>query len=111
MAKVDEIYIGSDLKLNVHIEPIGTFDMDSFNFSVKLVAYSPFGKSDKSVTISKDKATRLDNGDYMVWCNTQELGLGHLYAIITCLVPDAQIGKNRTEIVRVDTNIDIIDVE
>ena len=111
MGRQDVIYLGSDLKLNVHIEPIGSFDMDSFDFTVKLVAYSPFEKTDKSVIIAKDKATRLDNGNYMVWCNTQELGLGHLYAIVTCLVPDAQIGKNRTEIVRVDTNIDITDVE
>lgn len=101
----DDIYRGSDVKLNVHVDPFGGFSMSDYNFSVEL-----FTGKGKIITIDKSEAKKLDNDNYMVVCNSTPLGLGRIIGLVRCEIPDSDFEElKRIEIVRVDTGINIID--
>lgn len=104
MGRADEIYLGSDVKLNVHVERMGDVPMSKYHFTVDVFA----GKSN-TITIDKSEAKQIDDDNYMVCFNSSALGLGRIIAIVKCEIPDEEIkGHKRTEIVRVDTGLNII---
>lgn len=104
MARENVIYLGSELKFNVHIEPIGNVSMSDYDFMVELFT----GKS-RTVTIKKEDALFVDKDNYKVKADTETLGIGRVIALVTCLIPDADFDDGvRTEILRIDTGIDIV---
>jgi hypothetical protein len=61
------------------------------------------------VLLPKDKTVRLDANNYLLPLDTQELGHGVIKIKLTAFLPDKDFVDNiRTEVVFIDTNIEII---
>lgn len=99
----DSVFLGTELKLNVHIEPMGDLTMDDYNFEVEVYC-SPV----RPIHILKEDAVRIDSDNYVVLVDTNVLGAGDLKCKVTAYVPDEDFDDHlRTEVLCVDTGIDI----
>lgn len=97
-------FIGTELKLNIHIEPIGDTTMDDYNFEVEVYC-SP----KRPIIIPKANAIRIDSDNYVVLVDTNVVGAGDLKCKVTAQVPDGDFPDLiRTEVVCIDTGINII---
>ncbi len=104
MNKANNPFIGTDLKLNIHIDPIGEITMDDYDFEVEM--YCSLGKS---IIIPKSAAKRVDENNYMVVVETGKIGAGDLKCKVTAHVPDGDFPDQlRTEVACIDTQITII---
>lgn len=100
------IFIGTELKLNINIKPIGQVTMDDYDFEVEV-----YGPSKIPVIIPKSKAIRVDNSNYIVLVDTNTTKTGALKCKVKALIPDEDFhDKLRTEIVCIDTGINVIKI-
>ena len=99
-----EVFLGTELKLNINIEPIGTVTMDTYNFEVEVYC-SP----KKTIIVKKNDAIRIDESNYVILIDTNVVGAGDLKCKVTAQVPDADFSDMiRTEVMAMDTGIKII---
>lgn len=104
MATENNIFIGTELKLNINIEPIRTVTMDSYDFEVEVYC-SP----KKTIIVKKNDAIRIDESNYVILIDTNVVGAGDLKCKVTAQIPDADFSDMiRTEVVAMDTGIKII---
>ena len=65
--KNESPFIGTELKLNIHIEPIGDTTMDDYDFEVEV-----FCSPKKPIIIPKENTIRVDNNNcncsISSWC-------------------------------------------
>lgn len=100
----NNIFIGTELKLNINIEPIGSTTMDNYDFEVEV-----YCSIKRIVTIQKKDAIRIDESNYVVLVDTKETGAGDLKCRVTAHIPDDDFADGfRTEVVGLDTGINII---
>ena len=99
----DRVFSGSTIKLNVSIDPIGRMSMEDYDFTVEILTTAA-----KSVSVPKAEAIRVDKNNYIVAADTSALGVGRLKCKVTALIPDEDLGGLRTEVVVVDTGIEIV---
>lgn len=100
------VFLGTELKLNLHIEPIKDLTMKDYDFTVE--AYC---SSRKSLVLKKvgSNIKELDSNNYILLINTAEVGPGILKCKVTALLPDTDFKDNiRTEVSIIDTGIEII---
>ena len=101
---VTEVFLGTELKLNVNIEPIGTVTMDSYDFEIEVYC-SP----KRTINVQKNEAIRIDESNYVILVDTNVVGAGDLKCKITAHIPDGDFpDRKRTEVSAVATNIKII---
>lgn len=99
-----EVFLGTELKLNVNIEPIGDVTMDNYEFEIEVYC-SP----KKSIIIPKENTIRVDSDNYVVLVDTNIVGAGDLKCKVTAQVPDGDFPDQlRTEVVCIDTGINIV---
>mgnify|MGYP006976591296 CR=1 FL=1 len=104
MATDNNIFIGTELKLNINIEPMGEFTMDDYDWSVDV-----YCSTKRVVTIAKRDAIRIDKNNYVLLVDTEELGAGDVKCKITAYVPDFDFPDTlRTEVSMIDTGINVI---
>lgn len=97
-------FIGTELKLNVNIEPMGELTMDSYDFEVEVYC-SP----KKTIVTPKSNMIRTDENNYIVLVDTAIVGAGDLKIKVTAYIPDADFPDMlRTEVVAIDTGINIV---
>ena len=104
MAK-QRVIIGTELKLNIAIEPIGEIHASSYDFNVE------FYCSTKRVkTITKQELLPIDDDNFIACLDTSEVGAGELKCKITAYIPDEDFTDDglRTEVLEIITNYDII---
>ena len=95
---------GTEIKLNIHHDPIDGLTMDDYAFEVSLYC-SPR----KTVVVSKADLRREDENNYIVALDTAEVGSGDLKCRTTSYIPDGDFPDNlRTEIVEIDTEMTIV---
>lgn len=103
--KATRVFRGSDLKLNIHIEPLGGLTMDDYEWYVEC-----YCSNETPIKITKEQARRVDESNFIIALNTQQLSIGPLKCVITAYIHDEDFDdKLRTEISRVNTNIIIVD--
>lgn len=101
---METIGLGTELKLNINIEPLGDITMDDYDFEVDI-----YCSLKRVQTIVKDDAIRVDENNYIVCIDSSLLGHGDLKAKITARIPDGDFDDNyRTEVVYLNTDITII---
>lgn len=99
-----KIFLGTELKLNINIEPMGEFTMDDYDWSVDVYCLTK-----RAVTISKRDAIRIDKDNYVLLVDTEELGVGDVKCKITAYIPDFDFPDTlRTEVSMIDTGINVI---
>lgn len=110
------VFLGTEIKLNIHIDPIGDLTMADYDFTVE--AYC---STKKSLIINKSKesndprvipVTGVDEkpNDYIILIDTSEVGTGNLKCKVTAYIPDPDFGleETRTEVSIIDTGIEIV---
>lgn len=101
-----KIFIGTELKLNINIEPIDNLTMDDYDFVIEV--YS--GSSRKSgIVIKKEEAKKVDSNNYIICFDTAALGAGKVMCKIIAQIPDGDFADGkRTEITEIATGIEAI---
>lgn len=102
----NKIFLGTELKLNINIEPIDHTSMDDYDFKVEV-----YSSSQNSITVLKRDAIRVDENNYIILVDTLRLGLGNIKCKITAYIPDEDFASDftRTEVVCINTNIKIVE--
>lgn len=104
MAINNRCYLGTELKLNLSIDPIGSAHMSSYDFVVDV-----FCNPTKSLMIEKAKANKVDDDNYILCIDSNAIGKGKVKVKVTAYIPDTDFEDgSRTEIMIVDTGISII---
>lgn len=99
----NKVFIPTELKLNVHIEPMGNLTMDDYNFEVEVYC-SPV----RPIKVNKSDALRIDSDNYVVLVDTKVVGAGDLKCKVIAYIPDGDFPDSlRTEVVCIDTEIDV----
>lgn len=116
MGKVIE---GTELKLQVSVEPMGDLTLADFDFEIHLVGggfkktkltFEKIGKAtETNHKISKGLTIAEDGKSCIVAFNTADLGVGSVVAQVKAYIPDAAFeDRTRTEITELKTGIDIV---
>lgn len=102
---MEDIIRGTDLKFNLHVEPLDGVSMEDYDFSVQ--AYC--GQKRRSYTVDKADCYKEDADNYTVEIDTTPLDLGRLTIDVTVYLPDYKMPDSiRTEVLRFDTGLNII---
>lgn len=104
----DIVFLGTEIKLNIHIDPIDDLHMSDEEFLFIVEAYC---SSKSYIKIHKDEAIKVNNSDddYIVLIDTLKLGTGTLKCKVVVTLPDTDFKDgDRTEVTIIDTGINII---
>lgn len=89
--------LGTELELNLHLDPIGGLHMSEYDFEVALFVYT-----NRKVAISKSRVKKVDDDNYLVIVEKEDalkLGRGKINAEITAHIPNSNFSDGyRTEI-------------
>lgn len=100
----NKVFLGTELKLNINIEPIGDVTTDDYDFEVEI-----YCSSKKVVDITKKEAIRVDSNNYIILIDTNVVGAGDLKCKVIAHIPDSDFADGlRTEISIIDTGINIV---
>lgn len=111
----EKVFLGTELKINIHIDPMDFRHMEEYDFDVEFYC-SP----KKSFQIRKAPGKEYDTpslyrkaddsqDDYLCFIDTKELGSGKLKCKVTAYIPDEHFPDGiRTEVDEIDTGIEIV---
>ena len=98
-----KIFLGTEIKLNISIPPLGDVTMDDYDFSLEV-----YCSQKRVVTISKKDLIRMDSENYVALIDTSELGAGDIKCKVIAYIPDWDFpDKTRTEISVYETDIQV----
>lgn len=120
MENNDVVFLGTELKLKVDIEPIETdtkpLTMDDYDFTIEvycnrkdiLTASKKGNPSEEDFEVINIVRTPV-SGNYLVLVDTNIIGTGTIKCKITAEIPDIDFkDKYRTEVIILDTGIEVI---
>lgn len=103
----DTVYLGTDFKVNVHMDNIDGYSMDDVDFVC--VFYT---NSKKKVTIPKDDMIPIRDSNYVSYVaplESKDLGQGVLKIVYEADIPDNDFDDGlRHEVVPITTGIKIV---
>ena len=100
---MDIVDIGTEVKLNVNLDPIDGLHMSGYDFAVDFYTFI-----DNRLAFKKEDMTQIDDDNDSVIVATAKVGCGELKAKITAYIPDSDCKDNyRKEILSVSTDIKI----
>lgn len=93
--------LGTEFKINVHVEPIDGLHMSDYDFTCRFYIYT-----NRNVNISKSEMIRVDDDNYIACIDSSKLGVGTIMMRITAQIPDADFPDGlRTEIETISTGL------
>ena len=99
--------LGTELKINVHVEPIDGLHMSDYDFEVALYVYT-----NRKIVITKAEMKKVDDDNYLVMVdsvNAIKLGRGAVNMEFTAHIPDSDFNDGlRTEKSVVCTGVTIV---
>lgn len=102
--KTNECVIGTQLKLNIHIDSLGELHMADYDFECKFYIFPK-----KFIVVKKADMVKVDADNYLAMVDTTDLGIGKLHMMVTAEIPDSDFGDGtRREIACVNTGIEIV---
>lgn len=99
--KNDKIYFGSEIKPYIELEPVGTLNMDDYDFTAEY-----YCARNKRVIVKKEDMRRENENKYVACLNTKDLGTGILKCLVTRYIPDADFDDG----LRTDVRLFIFDI-
>ena len=88
------LYIGSEIKPYIELEPVGSLNMDDYDFQAEFFCYS-----NRRVTVSKSEMKRMNENRYCACLDTRALGTGTLKCLVTRYIPDGDFDDGlRTDV-------------
>lgn len=102
-----KVFLGTELKLNINISPMGNQTMETYDWQVE-VSCGSFNKQ-KIVIPKKDAIKGSDSNNYVILVDTAALGTGKMKLRVTAYLDDGDFpDRKRTEIEEVDLGIEIV---
>lgn len=104
--KANEINVelGTELKLNIHIEPIGGMTLKDYDYTTEV-----YCSQRRKITIPKADAIYIDDENFVVCVDSSILGIGTIVCKVIAHIPDADFQDGiRTEVVAINTGINIV---
>lgn len=99
----NKVEIGTELKLNLNIDPVGAFTMDSYDWEAEVFCCG------EALHIDKSEAIRVDDSNYMLLIDTNKTGAGTLKCKVTARIPDSDFPDMcRTEVNTINTGVEIV---
>lgn len=99
-----QVFLGTELKLNVHIDPIDGVRMENYDFFCEF-----FVRRKNSVKITKEEMLYVDDDNYIALLTSEHaetLRRGDLQVRITAYLPDSDFDDgHRVEIIELWTGI------
>ena len=96
--------LGTELKINVHVEPIGGIRMSEYDFTCVFYVYN-----NKCLEVRKRDMVKADDDNYIANVDTSKIGAGNLKMRFEAEIPDSDMNDGlRKEVELVDLNIQII---
>lgn len=99
--------LGTELKINVHVEPMDGYHMSDYEFECAFYVYA-----NKKVVYKKEEMKRVDDDNYLAMINSVDalkLGRGHINLEFTAYIPDADFKDgSRTEKAILCTGVTIV---
>lgn len=96
--------LGTEFKMNVHLEPIDGLHMSDYNFECAFFVFN-----DRRIVIRKSEMKKVDEDNYLAIIKTEDalkIGRGRIRAEITAFVPDAEFPDGlRTERLLICTDV------
>lgn len=85
--------LGTEFKINVHVEPIDGLHMNDYDFTCRFYVYT-----DRFVEFKKKDMIMVNQDNYIACINSEEIGSGNIKMQITALIPDVDFPNGlRTE--------------
>ena len=95
---------GTELKMNISIDEIAGYTMDSYDFIVEF-----YCMPNRKLRLEKSALVRTDANNYTAVVDTKAVGIGALKCKVTAYIPDADCEDGfRTEVLLMDTELQII---
>lgn len=93
--------LGTEFKINVHVEPIDGLHMSDYDFTCRFYIYT-----NRNVEISKSEMIRVDDDNYIACIDSSKLSVGTIMMRIIAQIPDADFPDGlRTEIETISTGL------
>ena len=103
---MSRVFLGTELKLNIGIEPIDRITMDEYDFEIELICGTI---KKKSIIIPKGECKRVDANNYIACFSTNDVGTGKLICRVSAYIPDGDFKDGiRTEVTEINTGIEIV---
>jgi hypothetical protein len=80
---MEQVGIGTRLKINVHIEPMGDLHMSDYNFAARF-----YTRALKPVVVNKEDMIKIDSDNYIALVDTRTMTAGLLQMVIHAEIPD-----------------------
>ena len=108
MANTNKVYLGTEMKLNIAVDPIGTITMENYK-EFKVEVYCTPTKKVEIKSDNDDVCKKVDSNNYIILVNTDDSGVGKVKVKLIAEVPDTQFSDSfRTEVALIDTGIEIV---
>lgn len=102
-----KIVLGTELKFNIHLEPIDGMHMYDYEFECVFYTYN-----NRKVVIPKGQMKMVDNDNYIAVIDSENalrIGRGRIEVEITAHIPDTDFEDgNRTEKLALCTDVIIV---
>ena len=107
MENYDKVFFGTEIKLSVHIDPIGNNHMKNYDWKIEA-----WTNPKKVISITKSENNKYENDDtVIIEIDTSLVGLGSLKLRVIAEIPDSDSSEDtRREVVGLATNILIVDI-
>lgn len=100
----ENIVIGTEKKLALHIEPIGNITMNDYDFVVEY-----FCSDTRVERVTKAQMREVSSDNYIIRVDTAKVGCGRLKCRVIAYLPDSDFEDGtRTEIYDFSTSINIV---
>lgn len=100
----DRLLLNGDVKLNIHLEPIDGLTMDDYDFDVE-----GYCSTRNVLKFRKDELIRVDESNFKVAFNTDDIGTGEIKVRVIARIPDGDFPDGiRDELWEVNTKIQVV---
>lgn len=89
--KKTKIYLGTDIKYNIHIDPIDSLTMSEYDFEAEFMCVK------NTLRISKSQMKKVDDNNYIARVESTKLGVGEVKLKVTAYIPDTFILGDEVE--------------
>lgn len=96
------VYYGSQVVLNLHIDPVDGVSSKEYDFGVIVSAK-------REVQLAKSNLVEVDDDNYIILLDTTDVGLGEIVIKVDAYLPDGRWPNGtRRELTKIDTGLNIV---
>ena len=100
-----DVFLGTKIKLNLHIDKYDGLSMSDYNFDAKIYTL----RGENIIFYKKEDMLKIDDDNYCVLVDTSIIGLGRIFVKIHAYIVDNDFDNSiRDEIGVIDTMLNVV---